>query len=148
MLEEKIEKLKQELIKEKLNYEEKSKKRLTDYQLQAENRLKNFWNKSDGEFDNLAKRMSDQVNNYLSLVKGNLLEFNMRVQADSSDLVKLPKDVKQLDKSPLRQVQKKHQTSKSPIDRNYLSPNKTFSTNDNKTLKVGTLASTLNNGKK
>ena len=77
---------------------------MKSYQEDAESKLSHYVNKSDYEFQLLSSRLTEQVNSYLDVVKKNLLDYNMRVQADSIDLINVPVDLKELDKNPIKKI--------------------------------------------
>jgi hypothetical protein len=99
-----LERLQAELETEKQNSKLKTMARMKTYQEGAESQLTHYVNKSDYEFQLLTSRLTEQVNSYLDMVKKNLVDYNMRVQADSADLINVPTDLKELEKNPIKKI--------------------------------------------
>ena len=99
-----LEQLQTDLESEKQRSKLKTIARMKTYQDGAESQLTHYVNKSDYEFQLLTSRLTEQVNSYLDVVKKNLVDYNMRVQADSADLINVPADLKELEKNPIKKI--------------------------------------------
>ncbi len=82
--------------------EGKTLERMKVFHENAETRLRGFNGKAEFDYHVLQKKMNDHVNTYLENVRKNLQDLNLKIQSETNDLVHIPEDIKEFDKSPLK----------------------------------------------
>lgn len=94
--------LREEIDKIKRNREKKISLIMKEFYEFADKKNEKLQEKNEKERKNLFRRINNCTNDYLDKAKKGLFDLNCFVQADAGDLSKVPTDMKEYDKSPLR----------------------------------------------